>query len=231
MKNANLQSELDAVLGAALAQLEPIEPAPALRERMRAAILARAQKQTFFTIRAEEGKWHDVHPGVKLKLLFRDQTTQSFLLDIAPNTIVPSHDHPSDEECFVMQGEAFIGDVCLRAGDYHFATHGSRHVGLRSETGARLLIRTGAQGPRIDTSAQGPELTLRRRGPELTLRRRGPELTLRRRGREFVEPPEGRGNQLLPLFRGKVGMGVRWSQSRTVTTVIFNSMRPHDRHR
>lgn len=146
---------LETVLAQVLPELAPIQPAPEARGRVRATLLARAQAErkaaahTFFTIRAEEGKWHELHPGVKLKLLYRDKTTQTFLLDIAPNTIVPSHDHPSNEECFVMRGEAFVGDVHLRAGDYHFAHQGSRHTGLRSEIGALFLIRTGAEGPRI----------------------------------------------------------------------------------
>ncbi len=157
MKPARKPVDLELVLGDALTQLEPVEPPPQVRVRMRANLAARiraetraaAQSQGFFTIRAEDGKWHEVHPGVKLKLLYRDQTTQTFLLDVAPNTVVPSHDHPSHEECYVVQGEGFIGDVRLRAGDYHFAREGSRHIGLRSDTGAVFLIRTGADGPRI----------------------------------------------------------------------------------
>ena len=146
---------LETLLVDVLPKLDPVEPAAGARVRMRANLLARMQAErkyavpSFFTIRAEEGKWHDVHPGVKLKLLYRDETTQTFLLGVAANTIVPSHDHPSNEECFVMRGEAFVGDVHLRAGDYHFAQEGSRHTGLRSETGALFLIRTGADGPRI----------------------------------------------------------------------------------
>jgi quercetin dioxygenase-like cupin family protein len=148
-------SNFEAVLAHVLPEVAPIEPTAKARARLRGSLLARVQAerksaaQSFFTIRAEEGKWHEVHPGVKLKLLYRDQATQTFLLDIAPDTIVPSHDHPSNEECFVMRGEALVGDVHLRAGDYHFAHQGSRHTGLRSETGALLLIRTGAEGPRI----------------------------------------------------------------------------------
>ncbi len=154
MKNARV-TNLEAVLTRVLPEIAPIEPAAEVRGRLRSGLLARVQAegqsaaQPFFTIRAEEGRWHEVHPGVKLKLLYRDRATQTFLLDIAPNTVVPSHDHPSDEECFVMRGEAFVGAVRLRAGDYHFAHEGSRHTGLRSETGALLLIRTGADGPRI----------------------------------------------------------------------------------
>jgi quercetin dioxygenase-like cupin family protein len=166
MNALSFEAALGAVMGSALAQFEPIEPAPEIRARMRAGLVARAHSearsvsarsgdQAFFTIRAAEGKWHDIHPGVKLKLLLRDETTQTFLLDIAPSTIVPSHDHPSDEECFVMRGEALIGEVRLRAGDYHFAAQGSHHSGLRTDTGAMLFIKTGAKGPRIHTPVKG----------------------------------------------------------------------------
>ena len=154
MKNSRM-TNLESLLARVLPEIAPIAPAAEVGGRLRSGLLARVRAevksvaQPFFTIRAEEGKWHEVHPGVKLKLLYRDRATQTFLLDIAPSTVVPSHDHPSDEECFVMRGEAFVGPVHLRAGDYHFAHEGSRHTGLRSETGALLLIRTGADGPRI----------------------------------------------------------------------------------
>lgn len=146
--------DLAEALPALLTQLAAIEPQPAQRERLRARLLQRAGRDTavqdaFFTIRAEEGRWHDIFPGVRLKLLFRDRDTQTFLLDVAANTVVPTHDHPTNEECFVLQGEAFIGDLRLVGGDYHFARQGSLHQGLRSDTGAQLLIRTGAEGPRV----------------------------------------------------------------------------------
>lgn len=50
-------------------------------------------------------------------------------------TILP-HEHAADEECFMIQGEATVGDIHLSAGYYHFSAKGSKHGLVTTEAGA-----------------------------------------------------------------------------------------------
>jgi anti-sigma factor ChrR (cupin superfamily) len=142
------------VLAETLPELAPIELAPqrkaALRERLSARVGASKNMPApgAVTIHAGEGRWHVIVPGVDFKLLHQDERVKSFLLRIAAGAEVPAHEHPADEECLVLEGEACVGDLRLRAGGYHLARQGSRHAGnLRSDTGAVVLIHTGAESP------------------------------------------------------------------------------------
>jgi quercetin dioxygenase-like cupin family protein len=143
-------------LAEALPQLTPLEPQAerkaALRERITAAARASKaavrKKNDSLTIHADEGRWHVIVPGVDFKLLHQDERVKSFLLRIAPGAEVPAHEHPTDEECLVLEGEAYVGGLRLAAGAYHLARKGSRHAGnLRSVSGAVVLIHTGAESP------------------------------------------------------------------------------------
>jgi anti-sigma factor ChrR (cupin superfamily) len=144
-------------LAEALPRLDPIEPAPerknALRERLlrqaHAEAPASATLSQSVTIHADEGQWHFLAPGVQIKLLHIDDLVKSFLLKIAPGGEVPAHEHPAaDEECLVLEGEAYVGDLRLSAGAYHLARKGTLHAGnLRSVAGATVLIHTGAGNP------------------------------------------------------------------------------------
>ena len=48
--------------------------------------------------------------------------------------------HADDEECLVLEGEVSVGDLRLRAGDFHVAARGSQHPRLESRPGALLLL-------------------------------------------------------------------------------------------
>jgi hypothetical protein len=144
-------------LAEALPQLKPIEPPlerkAALRERLlrrvHAPQLDAAASDDCLTIHADAGTWHVLVPGVEMKLLHADAQVKSFLLRIAPGGEVPVHEHPAaDEECLVLEGEAYVGNLQLLAGAYHLARKGSLHAGnLRSLTGCTVLIHTGAGNP------------------------------------------------------------------------------------
>ena len=49
------------------------------------------------------------------------------------------------EECVVLEGEVWLGDVFCRAGDFHFAPAGLRHGAIRTEAGCLLYVRTGGR--------------------------------------------------------------------------------------
>lgn len=126
--------------------LEGVAPATPPRD-LRAKVLAHVHAQTALrTLRAGEGAWEEIAPGVRMKLLFVDDAagTRSFLLRLAPGASLPAHTHHGPEECLVLEGEATLGDVTVHAGDYHLAPCGSRHGVVASRTGALLYLRAAA---------------------------------------------------------------------------------------
>lgn len=130
------------VLDALLQSIAPIAPPLGLR----AKVLERARASTpgkhFITLRNQEG-WSELAPGVSVKVLFVDQhaTTKSFLLRAAPGTCLPEHEHHGDEECMVLEGSFTLGDLTLRAGDFHCAPKGSTHGAAFTENGVLVYLR------------------------------------------------------------------------------------------
>ncbi len=92
-------------------------------------------------MRAGEGQWAEVMPGVQVKLLRNDGQTQSMLARLGPGARVPVHSHSIDEECLVLEGEVFLNDNLLRHGDYQCALAGSRHYETYSDVGALMFVR------------------------------------------------------------------------------------------
>jgi anti-sigma factor ChrR (cupin superfamily) len=103
-------------------------------------------QRDFSTIRFHEGEWSALAAGIDFKLLYIDpeRRTRSFLLRMAPDTTLPGHDHAEDEECLVLEGEVQLGDVHVRAGDYHMAPKGLAHGAIYSKTGCLLYLRAAA---------------------------------------------------------------------------------------
>lgn len=96
------------------------------------------------TVRADEGEWREMAPGVQTKSLWRDGDAGSMLLRLQPGACVGAHAHQIDEECLMLDGEAFLGDTLLRAGDYQLAPAGTCHGELASDVGALLFVHGAA---------------------------------------------------------------------------------------
>lgn len=96
------------------------------------------------TIRAAEGRWQAMAPGVEAKLLWQNAALgrQSMLVRVAPGCIYDSHHHAGDEECMVLEGDLTFGDLQLKAGDYHLAHEGGKHPVATSRDGCLLYINT-----------------------------------------------------------------------------------------
>ncbi|MCB1916204.1 MAG: cupin domain-containing protein [Rhodocyclaceae bacterium] len=93
------------------------------------------------TVRADEGEWRDFAPGVQAKSLWCDADARSMLLRLQPGACADAHAHSIDDECLMLEGEAFFGDTLLRAGDYRLAPAGTRHCDVVSDVGAVLFVR------------------------------------------------------------------------------------------
>jgi len=96
----------------------------------------------FFSIRADEGGWRALMPGVDAKLLHLDQErkTATLLARIGPGIVYPGHHHSGSEECYVISGDVIIQGQHLYAGDFHHADAGSEHDPLTSIHGAEVLL-------------------------------------------------------------------------------------------
>jgi anti-sigma factor ChrR (cupin superfamily) len=77
-----------------------------------------------------------------VKRLFADTRRDSvtMLIRMAPGTEYPAHRHGGAEECLVLEGDIQVGDLSLRAGDYHCAQLDSVHDVTRTTGGCLLLI-------------------------------------------------------------------------------------------
>ncbi|MFZ1640521.1 MAG: cupin domain-containing protein [Candidatus Contendobacter sp.] len=125
------------------ATLPEATPRPALWEAIESALDAAGPPATI-TVRAQEGDWRTLAPGVAVKLLLVDQDAgfQSFLLRLAAGCQLPAHDHGALEECLLLEGDMLIGDRYYTVGDYHAALPGSRHAPLSTRNGGLVFLRS-----------------------------------------------------------------------------------------
>ncbi len=128
--------------------------APVALPRGRQAALARrllartrppaAPPREFVTVRQHDGAWRPLAPDVHEKLLVSAPGLYARLIRMAPGAVLPAHDHASDEECVVLEGEVWLGEEFCVAGEFHFAPSGRRHEAARTGRGCLLYIRSGA---------------------------------------------------------------------------------------
>ena len=138
-----IPDELTNTLAEAIA---PVSPPEARASALKSRVMARIRGKKSFdlmTVRAGEGEWVTLLPGVEKKILSEgsEGRVQSYLLRLAPGSMLPPHEHITDEECLMLEGEAMIGDIYLSAGDYHIARKGSKHGFVTTKTGALAFLR------------------------------------------------------------------------------------------
>lgn len=117
-----------------------------LRERVMQRIDHNEMPATpYLTIRGNDGPWVEIAPLIEKKVLHVDQRncTESYLLRLQPGAEPSQHQHDEDEMCIVLEGDVSIGDVHLKAGDYHFARKGSSHAAASTVNGALIFLQTG----------------------------------------------------------------------------------------
>lgn len=123
-----------------------ITPAPLPPERvadLRARVLAGAAASTQ-VVRADEGEWMALLPGVRIKTLHvdREHGTQTSLWRLDAGARIPPHPHTKDEECLVLEGAITHDGVLYRQGDFLFTRPGLRHKDFVAPEGALLMIRS-----------------------------------------------------------------------------------------
>ena len=127
---------------------ESLRPRALTHERcrdLRARILERfrARQQCAVTVRADQGEWRPLAPGVAIKLLHGDADCghMTAFIRMQPGSSIEGHAHAQTEECLVVEGGILIGAHRVSAGDLHVALAGTSHEVIRSPYGALMLVR------------------------------------------------------------------------------------------
>lgn len=98
-------------------------------------------------IRASEGAWRGIAPGVKAKVLSFDPASRraTSLLRFAPGTRFAPHRHAEVEELLVLEGGCSIAGREMTVGDYHRAEAGTEHHETSTDDGCLLLVISSPQ--------------------------------------------------------------------------------------
>jgi hypothetical protein len=94
------------------------------------------------TQRAARSAWQHLPLGIGRRQLGGVGTQRISLQRLTPGSALPAHRHSDDEECLLLEGEMFVEDRLLRAGDYQVAPAGTVHHAVITAAGA-LLYRRG----------------------------------------------------------------------------------------
>jgi quercetin dioxygenase-like cupin family protein len=96
--------------------------------------------------------WVPLRQGVRVKPLYAEDDRLSMLVRFEPGARVPPHGHDHGEECLMVEGDLFLGDVLLRQGDFQFAPRGTGHGELHSDVGCVLFFHGAVDPAVVDTT-------------------------------------------------------------------------------
>lgn len=121
---------------------EPMDAALAARVKRRVLQrIAEEQRPQHLTVHAHEGVWQPFGPGVQLKLLHAAGDIWSYLLKLEAGAQLPTHRHPVDEECMVLEGMVQVGELRVGAGAFHLGRKDVLHAPITAIDGALLFLR------------------------------------------------------------------------------------------
>jgi anti-sigma factor ChrR (cupin superfamily) len=126
-----------------------LRPSASLQERLARRIAAEAGDNAVMAAAApwDEPEWEEVAPGIFCKLMATDTKAHrvSMLVRLLPGVEYPAHTHAGLEELFLLDGELWIDDRKLYAGDYNRAEAGSGDKRVWSETGCTCVLVTSTR--------------------------------------------------------------------------------------
>ena len=114
--------------------------------RVRERLLVRIQQVNPPTdvriVRADQGAWHAMVPGVMAKRLYTESAegNAAMLLRMEAGAQFPPHWHADVEHCYVLEGDLHFGDLVLGPGDYQCAMASTTHITSHTEKGCMVLI-------------------------------------------------------------------------------------------
>ena len=148
------------VTGAIGLTVNPVSPRTELRRRVMGTIARTRQppaqkspgvlydKDGVLIARPEEMTWTAGElPGVFLKVLFNDAVRgyTTAMVRMTPGTHYPSHRHAGVEELYLLEGDLFVGDLAMRAGDYCRGEAGSIHEEIATQNGCLFVVTSSHQ--------------------------------------------------------------------------------------
>lgn len=103
---------------------------------------ARGPAPTRVVVRALEGEWLDLSPGVQSKHLGADpeRGIDMRLVRLEPGASWEAHHHEGAEELFLVRGDWRCLGTNLHPGDFHRAGPGTEHAATTSSAGCKLIV-------------------------------------------------------------------------------------------
>ena len=89
---------------------------------------------------ASDRAWQTLSAGVDILPLHQVSDVLSMLVRAEANVQLADHPHSLPEDCFMLRGDLFLGDLLLREDDYQLAPVGVTHVDIVSDTGALFFV-------------------------------------------------------------------------------------------
>jgi anti-sigma factor ChrR (cupin superfamily) len=121
---------------------EPMDAELAARVKRRVLQrIAEEQRPQHLTVHAGDGVWLPFGRGVQLKLLHAAGDVWSYLLRLEAGAQLPTHRHPIDEECVVLEGVVQVGELRVGAGDFHLGRKDVLHAPITAVEPALLFLR------------------------------------------------------------------------------------------
>jgi len=96
------------------------------------------------TARARDAVWQEYAPGIRRRVLWQADGTVAYLARAVHGALVPSHGHHRDEECLMLDGDLFLGDILVRGGDFQLAPAGLVHDVVQAGSDCTVYIRGDA---------------------------------------------------------------------------------------
>jgi anti-sigma factor ChrR (cupin superfamily) len=104
-------------------------------------------------LRASEGVWNMLMPGIEVKELFADPLAQTVtsLVRVAAGAIYPAHLHTGTEHLYVLDGDIVFDDHTLSSGDYEVRLPHTKHSSATTAPGETCLLLVISNGLEFDS--------------------------------------------------------------------------------
>ncbi len=96
------------------------------------------------TSRAALADWENYAPGIERRLLWQSAAAVAYIARVVEGALVPAHGHLHDEECMMIEGDLFTGDILLREGEFQLAPAGCEHGLVSAASKGMIYIRGDA---------------------------------------------------------------------------------------
>lgn len=113
----------------------PVASAEGALVFLRESSLPAVEGARCWTVRDADAGWPEYAPGIRRRVLWQQGGQAAMLYNAQAGASVPVHSHGHDEECLMVQGELFLDDELLQAGDYQLAPAGTGHRITATDTG------------------------------------------------------------------------------------------------